>query len=230
MNRLCLALDTTEDATVESLVRVTQPYVGAFKVGATTFAALGPSVVGRLAACKPVFCDLKFNDIPAQVHGAMGVLSELGAAYATVHALGGRDMIRAAAGAASNGMKLLAVTVLTSLAEGDLRTVGIQGSIDETVMRLAAMALDAGADGIVCSGNEISMLRERFGRQSAGGPFIVVPGIRAEDEAQIDDQQRRFGPRAAIDAGADLIVVGRPITGSHDPGAAASALSRQLSA
>lgn len=230
MNRLCVALDTTQAATVDVLARATEPYVGVFKVGAVTFAALGPSVVARLAASKPVFCDLKLNDIPAQVEGAVGALGELGATYATVHALGGSDMVRAAVKAAPSGMKVLVVTVLTSLEASDLRALGIEGSVEEVVLRLAAVALDAGADGLVCSGREVAMLREHFGPSSTGGPLIVVPGIRIEGEPAGDDQQRISGPRAAVEAGADLIVVGRPITGSQDPRAAARALSRQLPA
>jgi orotidine-5'-phosphate decarboxylase len=200
-----------------------------YKVGATTFAALGPPVVTRLADRKPVFCDLKLNDIPSQVEGAIAALGELGARYATVHALGGSDMIRAAVKAAPAGLKILGVTVLTSLEAGDLTALGIEGSIPETVVRLGEIALDAGAFGLVCSGKEVALLRQRFGPSSAGGPLLVVPGIRPT-AGPSGDQQRTAGAAAVIAAGADLVVVGRPITGAADPGAAAHAILEGLTA
>jgi orotidine-5'-phosphate decarboxylase len=220
MNPLCLALDTTDEIAFASLVRSTQQFVGVFKVGATTFAAFGPAVVTRLAATTPVFCDLKLNDIPSQVEGAVAALAGHGASYATVHSLGGANMIRAAVKAAPESLKILAVTVLTSLEATDLAVLGIGGPVSETVIRLGELALGAGAAGLVCSGREVGSLRERFGPVSAGGPLLVVPGIR-RDDAPAGDQQRTSGPRAALAAGADLVVVGRPITGAPDPGAAA---------
>jgi orotidine-5'-phosphate decarboxylase len=229
MNPLCLAIDTADDAVVQELAQTTGPYVGVFKVGATTFAALGPPVITHLAASHPVFCDLKLNDIPSQVEGAIGVLSELGVSYATVHSMGGRDMLRAAANAASGDLRILAVTILTSLEAADLAVLGIDVSIPEAVVRLADVAVEAGASGLVCSGQEVALLRSRFGPVSAGGPLLVVPGIRL-DQGTPGDQQRIFGPRAALDAGADLLVVGRPITHATDPAAAASSWQNQLSA
>ena len=229
MNPLCLALDTTDEALVDGLVRATRSHVGVFKVGATTFAALGPPLVARLAASDPVFCDLKLNDIPSQIEGAVSALGELGATYATVHALGGADMVRAAVKAAPAGLNILGVTILTSLEEADLAVLGIAGPVSEAVIRLAEVALESGASGLVCSGKEVASLRERFGPVSKGGPLLVVPGIRLEGGRE-GDQQRTSGPRAAIDAGADLIVVGRPITGAPDPRAAARAILAQLNA
>jgi orotidine-5'-phosphate decarboxylase len=229
MNPLCLAIDTPDRTVVESLVQVTAPYVGVFKVGATTFAALGPSLITRLAPTKPVFCDLKLNDIPSQVEGAIAALGDLGARYATVHALGGIDMVRAAVKAAPDGLRILGVTILTSLDADDLTRLGIGGSVPDAVLRLAEVVLEAGAGGLVCSGREVGLLRERFGPLSAGGPLLVVPGIRP-DAAPPGDQQRTSGARSTRDAGADLVVVGRPITRAPDPGAAAQAVLGQLTA
>ncbi|MEA2508324.1 MAG: orotidine-5-phosphate decarboxylase [Actinomycetota bacterium] len=228
MNPLCLAIDTSDRVTADSLVRATTPYVGVFKVGATTFAALGPPLVTQLASTTPVFCDLKLNDIPSQVEGAISALGELGASYATVHAMGGIDMVRAAVKAAPEGLRILGVTVLTSLDDGDLAVLGIAGSMTDAVLRLADLVVEAGAGGLVCSGREVRLLRERFGGISDGGPLLVVPGIRPDGPA--GDQQRTTGARATIEGGADLIVVGRPITRAADPGAAARAMLQQLSA
>jgi orotidine-5'-phosphate decarboxylase len=227
MNPLCLAIDTADRSIAESLVHATAPYVGVFKVGATTFTALGPALVSQLAPSKPVFCDLKLNDIPSQVEGAIAALGELGASYATVHALGGMDMVRAAVKAAPDALQILGVTVLTSLDAGDLATLGIQGSVPDAVLRLADVVLEAGAGGLVCSGREVGLLRKRFGPLSDGGPLLVVPGIRP-DAGPSGDQQRTSGAQSTIRAGADLVVVGRPITQAPDPGAAVQAVLDQL--
>ncbi|HEX3326880.1 MAG TPA: orotidine-5'-phosphate decarboxylase [Actinomycetota bacterium] len=229
MNPLCLAIDTSDGSVVDSLVHATRPYVGMFKVGATTFAALGPPVVIQVAASKPVFCDLKLNDIPSQVEGAIAALGGLGVSYATVHALGGPDMVRAAVKAAPESLKILGVTVLTSLEAGDLARLGIEGSIPETVLRLGEMALEAGVSGLVCPGREVALLRERFGPTTAGGPILVVPGIRHQ-EGPSGDQQRTSRARAAIDAGADVVVVGRLITHAADPGVTARDILHNLTA
>jgi orotidine-5'-phosphate decarboxylase len=229
MNPLCLAIDTADRSVAESLVQATAPYVGVFKVGATTFAALGPVLVTELARSKPVFCDLKLNDIPSQVEGAIAALGELGANYATVHALGGIDMVRAAVKAAPDGLRILGVTLLTSLEAGDLTTLGIEGSVTDAVLRLAEVALEAGVGGLVCSGREVGLLRERFGPVTGGGPLLVVPGIRSQG-GPTGDQQRTSGARSTVQAGADLVVIGRPITRAPDPGSAAQAVLRQLTA
>lgn len=227
MNPLCVAIDTAERAVVDALAEATEPHVGMFKVGATTFAALGPPVVTGLAASKPVFCDLKLMDIPSQVGGAVAALGALGVTFTTVHALGGREMVRAATKEAAGELKILAVTILTSLETSDLAELGVQGTASEAVVRLADVALEAGAAGLVCSGREAAALRDRFGPVRAGGPLLVVPGIRSDADRSAD-QQRTLGPRAALEAGADIVVVGRPITGAADPAAAARRLSEQL--
>jgi orotidine-5'-phosphate decarboxylase len=137
-------------------------------------------------------------------------------------------MMRAAVKAAPDALKVLGVTVLTSLEAEDLAAFGIQGSIPETVLRLGEIALDAGAFGLVCSGKEVGLLRERFGPASAGGPLLVVPGIRPA-AGPSGDQQRTADAAAVVAAGADVVVVGRPITGAADPGAAAHAMLDGLS-
>jgi orotidine-5'-phosphate decarboxylase len=229
MNPLCLAIDTRSATVAHALARSTGDYVGVFKIGATTFAALGPQFVTDLASQKPVFCDLKLHDIPSQVEGAVAAIAGLGASFATVHSLGGRDMVRAAARGASNELKILGVTILTSLSGEDLEELGIKGTPLEAVVRLAENALEAGAGGLVCSGSEVRMLRERFGAASSGGPLLVVPGIRL-DSRPSSDQQRTFRPGDALEAGADLVVVGRPITGAQDPAAAAQSILEHLTA
>ena len=229
MNPLCIAIDSVDEAVVASLVKKTSAHAGMYKVGATTFAALGPTIVRELASSRAVFCDLKLHDIPSQIEGAVGALGALGASFATVHALGGADMVRAAVDAAPEGLAIIAVTVLTSLDGEDLSALGFEGEIHEVVLRLAELALGAGASGLVCSGREIALLRKRFGAASEGGPLLVVPGIRADASPQ-GDQQRTFGARAAMEAGADVVVVGRPITQAADPEAAARDLLAQLRA
>jgi orotidine-5'-phosphate decarboxylase len=170
-----------------------------------------------------VFADAKLHDIPAQVEGAMTALARRGVSFVTIHASGGPDMVKAAVAAAPEGVTVLAVTVLTSLGDGELARIGLVGPAEDAVERLAEVALDAGADGLVCSPLEVTRLRREFGTSHEGGPLLVVPGIRpAGDDA--GDQRRTTTPAEAIAAGADLLVVGRPITAAADPGAAARSL------
>lgn len=225
-NPICVALDQSDADEILTLAREVGPHVGVYKVGLTAFIANGPSLVGELAGDHPVFVDLKLHDIPAQVEGAVGAVSRAGATYTTVHAAGGRDMIRAAVGAAG-GATILAVTVLTSLDGDALARIGLTGSVEDAVVRLAEEALEAGAPGIVCSPLEIAALRARFGPSSEGGPLLVVPGIRATPSGG-DDQRRTLSASEAVAAGADMIVVGRPITSAPDPGVAAKALRQEL--
>ncbi len=224
---LCIALDDTSVERIAELVEATEASAGAFKLGLTSFVAVGGTYVRDLARRHPVFLDLKFHDIPAQVGGAVEAVASLGIAYTTVHAAGGAAMVAAAAKTAPADLAVLAVTVLTSLDDADLEAIGIAGPTDKAVLRLAELALEAGADGLVCSPHEVADVRARFGPRSSGGPLLVVPGIRP-DGGGGDDQRRTLGPRATVDAGADLIVVGRPITGAPDPGAAAEAIAAEV--
>ena len=224
---LCVALDAPGRDDIERLACATEPYVGLYKVGLTAYAANGPSLAAELAARKPVFLDLKLHDIPAQVAGALSAVADSGVRFVTVHASGGPAMIRAAVDAARERVDVLAVTVLSSLDDDLLDIVGVKGPAEAQVLRLADMSVAAGAAGIVCSPREVSAIRSRFGKSDDGGPVLVVPGIRP-DGAAPDDQRRTMPPEAALEAGADVIVVGRPITGATDPRAAARSLSTAL--
>lgn len=225
---LCVALDFPDTASIRRVARATGRHAGVFKVGLTAVYAAGPGIVAELADSRPVFLDAKLHDIPAQVEGAVGALASLGPRFVTVHAAGGYDMVKAACGAAGDSMAVLAVTVLTSLDDAELERLGFAGSTEETVLALAERALDAGARGLVCSPFEVAALRKRWGGRRQGGPLLVVPGIRPAVGGP-DDQRRTSGPRATLDAGADLLVVGRPITRSPDPAKAAADLLRELS-
>jgi orotidine-5'-phosphate decarboxylase len=226
-NPICVALDFDDPARVREMAAATSDDVGIFKIGLTAYAAGGPALVRELAARHPVFLDLKFHDIPAQVAGAVRAVAATGALYTTVHASGGPAMVAAAVDAAGHSLTVLAVTVLTSLDDGALDAIGIEPPAADAVLRLAGLGLAAGADGLVCSPMEVAMLRSEFGARTDGGPLLVVPGIRAEGEAH-GDQKRTMSATEALAAGADVIVVGRPITAAPDPAAAARRLREQI--
>jgi len=223
---ICVALDIAGEDELKQVARATDPFVGLFKVGLTTFTSLGPPIVKGLSLGKPVFLDLKLHDIPQQVHGAVLAAERTGASLLTIHAAGGAEMIRAAAEAA-DGLTILAVTVLTSLDDDSLGDIGMSGPAEKAVLRLAELALENGAGGLVCSPLEVASLRSRFGTRSEGGPLLVVPGIRPGG-SELGDQKRTLTPREAVDAGADVIVVGRPIIAAADPSAAARSIAEEL--
>ena len=225
-NPICVALDMPDETQLRAFARTIAPHVGVLKVGLTAFVMNGSDLVAELAASAPVFLDLKLHDIPVQVEGAMRSVAKSGASYTTVHASGGRDMLKAAVDAA-DGVTVLAVTVLTSLDAEALRSMGYDTTPETTVLRLAEIALDAGVTGLVCSPQEVSAVRARFGPRDTGGPLLVVPGIRTTDAAS-DDQRRTLPPAAAIEAGADIIVIGRPITAASDPVGAAQAIAKEI--
>ncbi len=218
---LIVALDTDDRGRLNSIARAVAPHAGLLKVGLQAFTALGPGVVADVARLRPVFLDLKLHDIPTTVAGAAVAAADAGATMLTVHAAGGAAMVAAAAKAAPD-VTILAVTVLTSLDDDDLAAVG-QPPAAEQVPRLAAMAVAAGAGGIVCSPAEVAAVREAVGRDVA----VVVPGIRPAGSA-IGDHSRVATPAAALAAGASHIVVGRPVTGAHDPAAACAAIVAEL--
>lgn len=226
-NPICVALDFDDPARVREIADATSDHVGIFKIGLTAYTTGGPALVRDLTSRHPVFLDLKFHDIPAQVGGAVRAATATGAMYTTVHASGGPAMIAAAVEAAGHSLTVLAVTVLTSLDDASLDSVGMKGSVRDSVLRLAGLALAAGADGLVCSPMEVAMLRSEFGARVDGGPFLVVPGIRAEGESP-GDQKRTLSATEALAAGADVIVVGRPITAAPDPAGAARRLREQI--
>jgi orotidine-5'-phosphate decarboxylase len=225
--RLIVALDVRTAALATGLVDRLAGQVGMFKVGSQLFTALGPEFVqGLVGRGEKVFLDLKYHDIPNTVAAAVGEASRLGISLLTVHALGGRAMIEAAMGALpALGTRLLAVTVLTSHDEETLSQIGVPGHVADWVRRLAVLARDAKADGVVASPHEVALIRE------ACGPDIVVvtPGIRPAGAAR-GDQARAATPAAALAAGADYLVVGRPIIEAPDPAEAAAAIIEEMAA
>jgi orotidine-5'-phosphate decarboxylase len=223
-NRICAALDFAGWREAEPFARTIAPHVGLLKVGLELFTAEGPSVVRAAAALgKPIFLDLKLHDIPNTVEGAARSAAATGAALLTVHASGGPEMIRAAVRGAGGKVRILAVTVLTSLDGAVLETIGLAGPPVAAVVRLARLAVAAGADGLVCSPHEVAAVRAAVG----AGPLLVVPGVRPAGAA-IGDQARVATPEEAVRAGADVIVLGRPLRDAADPAAAAAAIAAAI--
>ncbi len=225
--RLVAALDTPDLARAEGWAAALAPHVGVLKVGLELFTALGPETVRRIGAHGPVFLDLKLHDIPNTVAGAVRSLLPLRPAMLTLHAAGGAPMIAAAREAAEQAGAerpiLLAVTVLTSIDAATLASTGVAASPAEQVVRLARLAMAAGADGLVCSPHEVAPIRAALGQ----APLLVVPGVRPAGSA-LGDQARVATPRDAVAAGADWIVLGRPLTQAADPAAAARAIAAEL--
>ena len=229
-NALCLALDAPEPEPTQ-LARGLADVVGCVKVGLWLFTARGPGVVRDLRSSGfRVFLDLKLHDIPNTVESAAREAAALGVSLLTVHASGGAEMIRAAARGAAAGSKageatrVIAVTILTSLNGEALSSIGMSGSLEESVQRLCDLASSNGAQGVVCSPAEAAKVRGRWSKA-----FVVVPGIRPAGAAQ-DDQARVATPAAAVRAGGDLLVVGRPILQATDPRAAALAIRAEMQA
>jgi orotidine-5'-phosphate decarboxylase len=230
-NPILCAIDTPELERARGLVSTLAGVVGGIKLGLEFFVANGPAgVAAVISGDAPLFLDLKLHDIPNTVAGAVRNAAALQPALLTLQASGGPAMMRsaveAADGAAATGrrrMKLLGVTVLTSLDDGDLSAVGQQAPVADQVRRLALLARDSGLDGVVCSPQEVAMLRRVCGPDF----LLVVPGIRPAGAAS-GDQKRVMGPRAAMQAGADYLVVGRPITEAPHPAAAAQAILNEL--
>lgn len=228
-NPICLVLDSPDRSLNERSIELTNPYVGMYKVGLTALYGCGIEWVSATQWPHPLFLDAKLHDIPAQIAGAVEALRPLRPRLVTTHAAGGEEMLRAAVKAAGDEIEILAVTVLTSLHTDDLAALGWDLEAQDLVMRLAQVAIDSGVHGLVCSPLEVGGLRERFGPRSSGGPLLVTPGIRPSG-SDLGDQRRTLGPREAIAAGADILVVGRPITAAPDPAAAARAMLDEVSA
>jgi orotidine-5'-phosphate decarboxylase len=226
-SRIIAALDTGDPARAQALAEALAPRTGLLKTGLELFCAGGPAAIAPVAALAPVFLDLKLHDIPNTVAGAVRSLLPLRPAMLTLHAAGGAAMIAAARDAAEEAgaarPMLLAVTVLTSIDAATLAEAGVAGGPVQQVLRLARLALDAGADGLVCSPQEVARVRDAHG----AAPFLVVPGVRPEG-SEAGDQARVATPAQAVAAGADWIVVGRPITGAADPAAVAEAIAASL--
>jgi orotidine-5'-phosphate decarboxylase len=212
------------------LARTLSGAVGGLKLGLEFITANGPDGVARIIDLGlPVFLDVKFHDIPNTVNGAIKAAGNLGVAMLTLHLAGGPAMLDAAVAAADSlrGQRpqLLGVTVLTSMDDADLDAIGVVRSTEQQVLRLAELARNAGLDGIICSPREIQPLKHDFGDSLQ----LVVPGIRPAGSAS-GDQKRTLTPAEAIKAGADRLVIGRPITGADDPRAAALAIEAEIDA
>ena len=226
LNPIFCALDRPDLEGTLALVRSLAPHVGGIKLGLEFFAAQGPRGVEAVARLGlPIFLDLKLHDIPNTVAGAVREVVRLGVAMLTLHASGGRAMLEAAVAAttaAEAPPALLGVTVLTSLDATDLAEIGMAPEAAAQALHLARLAVASGLDGLVCSPHEIRGLRSAFGP----APRIVVPGIRPLEAA--DDQKRVMAPAEALARGADLLVIGRPITRALDPAAAAARIAAAL--
>jgi orotidine-5'-phosphate decarboxylase len=221
---IAVALDAPDLETAARWASLVTPHVSTVKIGLELYLRYGPDVVAtvRGASGVQVFLDLKLHDIPATVAGAARVVARLRPALLTVHAAGGQAMIRAAVEAAPD-TQIAAVTLLTSLSAADLAQAGIAGTVPDAARRLAALAVGAGARALVCSPQEVAAVRAEVGPQIT----LITPGVRpAGSENQ--DQARVATPEEALSAGADLLVIGRPITSAPDPGAAAAALAASL--
>jgi orotidine-5'-phosphate decarboxylase len=230
--RLIFALDVGSLDEAMRFVGLLLPEVGMFKVGKQLFLAAGPRIVQRIRERGgEVFLDLKFHDIPQTVAKAAAEATRMGVRIFDLHASGSHEMVARAVSEVNRVCRrehlrrpqILAVTVLTSLSRADLKSVGIVGGVESQVVRLARLAKRAGADGVVASPQEIAPIRRACGR----GFLIVTPGVRAHDEER-DDQKRVMGPEQAMRAGADYLVVGRPIRDATDPAAAARELVTQM--
>jgi orotidine-5'-phosphate decarboxylase len=223
MSPIFVAIDTPKLDQALAIGEAVAGNAGGLKLGLEFFAAQGLGGVRQVASLGvPIFLDFKLHDIPNTVGKAVAALAELEPAILTVHAAGGRAMLRAAKAAAGARTKVVAVTVLTSLDADDLACIGIDAAPSDQVVRLAMLARDSGVDGIVCSGDEVGSVR---GLWPDG--FFVVPGIRPAG-SEVADQKRVVTPRQAMADGASVIVIGRPITGADDPARAIAEIAESL--
>jgi orotidine-5'-phosphate decarboxylase len=218
-----VAIDTPDLERAKQIAMRVRHHVGGLKLGLEFFSANGRSGIREMAELGlPIFLDLKLHDIPNTVAKAIQSLRPLNPAILTVHAAGGRAMMEDAKAAAPADTKVVAVTVLTSLDASDLSSIGLGGDPHPQVERLTSLAREAGLDGVVCSGNEVAAAKTLW-----PGGFFVVPGVRPAN-SHSGDQKRVMTPRAALDAGASILVIGRPITQAEDPDQAARAIEATL--
>jgi orotidine-5'-phosphate decarboxylase len=212
MSAIYVAVDTPDLERALEIAGAVRGEAGGVKLGLEFFAAQGPAGVRRVSELGlPVFLDLKLHDIPNTVAKAVEAIAPLQPAILTVHSAGGQEMMAAAKAAAPKGTKVVGVTVLTSLDQADLESAGVAGSPAEQVARLTELAQAAGLDGIVCSGAEVAAAKAAW-----PDGFFVVPGVRPAG-GHVGDQKRVVTPEKAIDDGASVLVIGRPITGAQDP-------------
>ncbi len=227
-NPVFCAFDMNDENRAMALADTLGEAIGGVKIGMEFFYGCGVAGYQKLATTgHPIFLDLKLHDIPNTVAGAVRSLLPLKPALLNVHAAGGAAMMRAAkkaAGEASGSApSMLAVTIMTALDDSDLHAMGVSGSAGEQVLRLAALAGDSGMDGVVCAAHEIESLRNEMG----AGFKLVVPGIRPKG-SDVQDQKRTMTPQEAYQAGADVLVIGRPITGADNPRASADEIVQSL--
>ena len=234
MDKLIVALDVDTPQQALDLTRQLRDVAGMFKIGSTLFTLAGPQIVKDvIASGAKVFLDLKFHDIPHQVAGAARSAAQLGVSLFTLHASGGSEMMQRAVEAVAEVAEregtprpaVLAVSVLTSIDAKTLAQIGINSSPEESVLRLVKLAEHAGVDGVVASPQEAAGIRAAVEKPEF---LIVTPGIRPASAATGDDQRRVATPEAALKAGANYLVVGRPITAASDPVAAARAISGEM--
>ena len=211
---IILAVDTNEIDIAKRWVSQTSEYVGLFKLGLEFYLRFGAQGIKEIQnhTDKRIFLDLKLHDIPNTVNGATKQVADLKPRFLTVHASGGKEMVKAAVTAAPD-IEITAVTILTSLNQMELAEIGFNGSTLERATELAKLAVSAGAQAIVCSPLEISAIRSVIPDEIA----IITPGIRPLDQSKGDDQKRTMDPKSALAAGANYLVIGRPITGAMDP-------------
>jgi orotidine-5'-phosphate decarboxylase len=221
---IAVALDAPDLETAARWAALVGPHVSTLKIGLELYLRYGPDAVAsvRGASGVEIFLDLKLHDIPATVAGAARAVARLRPSLLTVHAAAGRAAIRAAADAAPDA-RIVAVTVLTSLDDADLDRFGLAGPVSSAVRRLAVLAVESGARGLVCSPHEVAAVRAEVGDDT----LLITPGVRPAGAAA-NDQARVATPEEALRSGADLLVIGRPITGAADPGAAAAAIAASL--
>jgi orotidine-5'-phosphate decarboxylase len=221
---VAVALDAPDLETAALWADLVTPHVSTVKIGLELYLRYGPDVVASIrgASAVRVFLDLKLHDIPATVARSARTVARLHPDLLTVHASAGPDVIRAAAEAAPDTV-IAAVTLLTSLSEEQLSLIGISGNVHDTVLRLSTLAVEAGARALVCSPREVSAVRDEVGP----GITLITPGVRPAGAAT-NDQARVATPEEAVLAGSDLLVIGRPITGAADPGAAAATVAASL--
>ena len=223
MRPIYVAIDTPDLERARDIATRVRHHVGGIKLGLEFFSANGRSGIREMAELGlPIFLDLKFHDIPNTVGKAIQALRPLEPAILTVHADGGRAMMEDAKAAAPKGTKVVAVTVLTSLDGPDLESIGLAGDPHPQVERLTDLARESGLDGVVCSGNEVAAAKALW-----PDGFFVVPGVRPAN-SHTADQKRVMTPRKALDSGASILVIGRPITQAHDPDRAARAIEASL--
>jgi orotidine-5'-phosphate decarboxylase len=226
--RVFVAIDTMDRAAAKADAARLGPGAGGIKLGLEFFVSNGPDGIRDVAGTTPLFLDLKLHDIPNTVAGGVKAACKLAPRFLTIHAAGGRAMMQAAvkAGREAGGAtrpKLLGVTVLTSLDDDDLAAIGINAKTSDQAKRLAALAQDSGLDGIICSPLEVATLRQQCGRDFV----LMVPGIRPAWAAS-QDQKRVMTPAEAVAAGADYLVIGRPITQAENPAAALDRIGAEL--